>query len=616
MNEPQKFNTIRAVLAENTCRFYLALVVVSVAIFVAVFVADNTISTPAAAWLRRLAAFTVAGAVLAFLVGMLGFIAILTPPLQPLARWVARRSVFLLACFITLVALFYAQENWRGKSAWDEFKRETRARGEPLEVAEIVPPTVPDDQNVATAPLFRPLSNEFDPEWRRQHTGRSGLTNAEDRVKFTIFYAGDSGPTNKPFASWAEGRRTALKAWQDYYRNPPAPEAAAAEAFVKRYGIPPAGGSANREVVEAFPTAPQAQTPAADVLLALGKHDAILEELRIAAARPESRFPIRYEDGFSALLPHLARMKPMQQYLALRVAAELEAGQVERAAENAKLGLRVVDVARSEPLLISQLVRIAQFQIALNSLWEGLATHRWTEAHLTDFERQLGGFDFLADFRRGMLGERALSTWTVDFVRRERQMDLLDSATPPPVQNPLFGAVIGYLLPSGLFDQNKASIGRMHRDWILPAVDVAGHRVDPGHIKELQGSVARGVMTRSPYNFFAALLIPALGNSSQRFARAQVAVDLARVACALERHRLALGQYPESLEALAPRFITKVPHDVINGQPLKYRRGDDSIVIYSVGWNETDDGGKIVLSRNDEPSYFSEGDWVWQFPVQ
>ena len=61
---------------------------------------------------------------------------------------------------------------------------------------------------------------------------------------------------------------------------------------------------------------------------------------------------------------------------------------------------------------------------------------------------------------------------------------------------------------------------------------------------------------------------------------------------ALERCRLARGAFPESLDALAPQFIAKVPHDVIGGQPLKYRReADGSFVLYSVGWNEKDDGG-------------------------
>jgi len=70
------------------------------------------------------------------------------------------------------------------------------------------------------------------------------------------------------------------------------------------------------------------------------------------------------------------------------------------------------------------------------------------------------------------------------------------------------------------------------------------------------------------------------------------------VACALERYRLANGEYPETLDALQPRFIETLPHDVIGGQPLKYHPTDNGqFALYSVGWNGTDDGG-AVFRRN------------------
>ena len=54
------------------------------------------------------------------------------------------------------------------------------------------------------------------------------------------------------------------------------------------------------------------------------------------------------------------------------------------------------------------------------------------------------------------------------------------------------------------------------------------------------------------------------------------------------------------------QFIAKLPHDIIGGQPLKYRRtADGQFVLYSIGWNEKDDGG--VPGKTD-----TEGDWVWR----
>jgi hypothetical protein len=93
---------------------------------------------------------------------------------------------------------------------------------------------------------------------------------------------------------------------------------------------------------------------------------------------------------------------------------------------------------------------------------------------------------------------------------------------------------------------------------------------------------------------------------------------LARTAIALERYRLAHGEYPGSLDALAPQFMEKVPHDIIGGQPLHYRRTNDGqFVLYSVGWNETDDGGVVVFAKGSTPSVdINQGDWVWRYPTR
>jgi hypothetical protein len=93
-------------------------------------------------------------------------------------------------------------------------------------------------------------------------------------------------------------------------------------------------------------------------------------------------------------------------------------------------------------------------------------------------------------------------------------------------------------------------------------------------------------------------------------------VDQARIACALERYRLANGQFPDALDALAPKFIGKLPHDIIDGQPLRYRRTEDGqFVLYSVGWNGTDDGGKVELTKHGGVD-LTKGDWVWRYPAR
>jgi hypothetical protein len=100
--------------------------------------------------------------------------------------------------------------------------------------------------------------------------------------------------------------------------------------------------------------------------------------------------------------------------------------------------------------------------------------------------------------------------------------------------------------------------------------------------------------------------IPNFSKACIAAARYQTEVNQAQIVCALERYRLANGDYPEALDALAPQFMQKIPHDVIGGQPLHYRRTTrQKFRLYSVGWNETDEGGVPGSDR-------AQGDWVWK----
>ncbi len=83
---------------------------------------------------------------------------------------------------------------------------------------------------------------------------------------------------------------------------------------------------------------------------------------------------------------------------------------------------------------------------------------------------------------------------------------------------------------------------------------------------------------------------------------------------AVERFRLAQGHYPDSLTDLAPQYLNPIPHDVIGGEPLHYHRTAGSqFILYSIGWNNHDDGGVVVATTGTTPgANLAQGDWVWR----
>src|SRR5438876_5095319 len=80
------------------------------------------------------------------------------------------RCLFAFACLATFVALFYAEENWRGKRAWEQFKREWEAKGERFDLAAFISKPVPAEQNFADSRFFRPL---FDYEYQMREGQQS-----------------------------------------------------------------------------------------------------------------------------------------------------------------------------------------------------------------------------------------------------------------------------------------------------------------------------------------------------------------------------------------------------------------------------------------------------------
>ena len=384
----------------------------------------------------------------------------------------------------------------------------------------------------------------------------------------------------------------------------------------------------NSILTNSFPIARQPQTPAEGVLLALSKYDSVIEEIRQASRLPYSRFPLTYEseDAFSILLPHLAALKISSRDVWLRSVAELQKNQTEVAAEDVRLELYLANAVRTEAFPISQLVRVSMLENALQPVWEGLAEHRWSEPQLVALDEQLAKMDFLADYPKSLKAEIFFSAEEANYLRRHRDyarqfaqigVNFSDGAN--------FKFAVYRFMPGGWFYQSAVKNGRTLMGY-FPAVNRDSGTISPAIIRQADAAASNGVSFFDPLDSLKKMFNAEFlweGNFLKQIAAGQSYVNLARTAIALERCRLARGEFPESLDALAPQFIAAVPHDVIGGQPLKYRRTNDGqFVLYSVGWNETDDGGAVVLKKSATWSEASssvdlnQGDWVWKYPVK
>jgi hypothetical protein len=304
-------------------------------------------------------------------------------------------------------------------------------------------------------------------------------------------------------------------------------------------------------------------------------------------------------------------MKRLSLVIELRSLAELAGGQTTNALEDVKLLSRLDDKIRQEPLLISHLVSLALMNPVLQPVYEGLARHQWADAQLAELEQLLAAKDFLADYQTAIRGERAFAIDSLESMRLNREYKIEeDSSGTNQVTT-----VNDYLTPSAFFYQNELNFARLD-DQFLSLVDLKKRIIPPAAQHKISLDLSKAAKHYDPYRILALMTVMAYTKTVTKFAVVQTQNDLARVACALERYRLAQGSYPDSLDILAPQYIEKIPLDVINGQPLHYHRtANGSFVLYSVGWNETDDGGQIVFNKAGSIDR-EKGDWVWQYPTQ
>lgn len=521
----------------------------------------------------------------------------------------------------TLAALFYAEENWRGARVWNATKRDLKARGESVDARDFIPPAVPDDQNLAMAPLFvRTFQYQVDPGTGLLTFNR--VSSWADSDTFKVLQAMPWGDQSARPAlpsgygrngNWMTGHGTDFSYVQAYYRQRPE-----------------------------FPSAPPAASPAESVLLALTRFTPLLDELaRAAAERPRTRFPVNWtlRPAGGIALPHYNVIQTLTSTLRLRASAELAAGQTAAARRDLALIFRLRQSMSPDPTLIAPLVDVTCIGIFMQPIWEGLAARQWSREDLDALQDSLGRINVLQEYQQAMRGERALMIARIpeDFqdgtVARQlaRELPSYSGSGESPTASVLGRWLWQFLpcWPRGWYQQNTAAASRLlQTDWI-DTVDPINHRVTFARNKDLPRALENTPVT--PDTLLMKVYLLGLTSVANKFAQTQSVVDQAVTACALEKYFLDHQAYPAMLAELVPTYLNRAPNDVIDGAPMRYRRtADGRYQLYSIGWDGRDDGGTFVWPEDrtwrrasnpvadGKPPAFpnpdrQQGDWIWQY---
>ncbi|MGA4578943.1 hypothetical protein [Limisphaera sp. VF-2] len=512
-----------------------------------------------------------------------------------------RALFFALACMLTLAMLAFVVENWRGHLAWQRAQALAEARGFLLDYKAHIPPAIPDEVNMAMAPFFEP---------DRLTMTATNLRDLPSGAAKHYFVLEPISPTtrNAPgFGSWQLGQRLPLEAWAALCLSNRLP--IQVQEWLREQGV---------TSVQAWQASLRQKhgSSAAIVAEMLRAYDAPVAAFVEATRRPQCRFPIRYEWGPEARLPHLNTLSKAADLLTLRACVRLELGEGSTAHEEVLAGLRLIQAMETEPILLSLLVRQRSCERLLQAVWEGLLAGRWDERQLAELEQVLEKIEFLRELPRVLQAECALALWTLRGISSGTYAPKEVVGQEFPFDWPRWP----WWLPHGWADQNKANLVRYYLDRVAPVIDPEQCTVRKAAAQQLEAywskhssddGEGQTLRRTGPYNFLAVGLAASI--PVQRLAFGQSAVDLARVACRIERFRIRTGQLPDELKDLTDEG--PLPPDRITGQSLRYRKlSDTKYQLYATGWDGRDDGG-VRPSTPLQPTRFHPSraaDWIWR----
>jgi hypothetical protein len=249
---------------------------------------------------------------------------------------------------------------------------------------------------------------------------------------------------------------------------------------------------------------------------------------------------------------------------------------------------RIVVAAQSigdEPTIIAQLIRVAEHAYAVRALERALAQGVPSDEALAHTARLLEEDAAEPLLVYAYRGERALQYRTVEFLKSGEASN--GGANPANLRQRVKGLHMARAL--------RAYEPGMLRT-LNEAVAVAGREPEDQaeglqHLDEAAKRTAEDAPT-SDYEL-AQLLMPAIGKVGVAFRRDRAILRGAIVAVAAERFRQARQRWPENLNELVPAYLSAVPRDPFDGQPMRYRRMADGVIVYSVGPDGKDNGGAI-----------------------
>ncbi len=347
----------------------------------------------------------------------------------------------------------------------------------------------------------------------------------------------------------------------------------------------------------------QASSEEAAALETTLRNSAIAFRLQVVREAVEyDRFDayLKYEQGHDLLIPHVGGFRDLARLKHAEAVWHASQDRWPEAFDSLAVSLQLGELLSAEPVFISQLTRNAIRTMTFEHL----------EPFLRLYPGEAGPLDRLMELVSGLPSIELRGLFVVEGIASAQWfVEHLEKQTFRPSELAEIGDISNVpWIDTGVFrPMHKADFARM--------MDTNRKRL------ELLRSVGEDELRfetlrdwdehREAELPWYAVVTRATFINGWRLLRTEETADayltLVRTALAANAYRSAEGEWPETIDHLVPRYLSEVPSDPFDNQPLRYNRTAGRAILYSVGPNRTDDGGvRIESPADDQP-----GDIVW-----
>jgi len=365
----------------------------------------------------------------------------------------------------------------------------------------------------------------------------------------------------------------------------------------------------------------------------LARNQAALRLIKQASARPQCRFPLRWDQSPPAMeFRHLGPLHTCADLLTAEALVAARQGDAAQVTDACRAAIRMSEHIASEPTMNSFLFAVRTEGSALGRLPDLLQDADLDPAMCQALFRELDGLDFAACFRRATITQGCETLWFFDEAkRRPGQVHRLlgdnfggEYSGAPGIATRAAASL--YMSPLGKLFRLKEEIAFLDTFDEMLALTAKPYRTTAARWRALERRTAA-----APFYYFITDTAAPLRRMITRRDRAIADRNAMQVALALKAYRVARGEYPATLNALSAYPGWKLPDDPFSGKPFAYRRiiaqraparpgilegrtaphKGAGFLLYSWGEDLTDDGGRPVP---DPPrTYPPDGDIVWVF---